>query len=81
MLSIDFFRNGRHKNNTTKRLERKGEADMVLSYTTDPAYSLIEEQNNSFSAASFSEGHYMQIQVAGYIKRNNSQLTQDFINF
>ena len=70
-------------NNWTQafNLFRKGEADMVLSYTTDPAYSLIEEKNNSFSAASFSEGHYMQIQVAGYIKRNNSRLTQDFMSF
>ena len=42
-----------------------GEADMVLSYTTSPAYHLIAESDASKSAAAFSEGHYMQIEVAG----------------
>ncbi|WP_050527980.1 thiamine ABC transporter substrate binding subunit [Pseudorhodobacter aquimaris] len=42
-----------------------GEADMVLSYTTSPAYHLIAEGDNSKSAALFEEGHYMQVEVAG----------------
>lgn len=42
-----------------------GEADMVLSYTTSPAYHLIAESDVSKSAAAFDEGHYMQIEVAG----------------
>ena len=42
-----------------------GEADMVLSYTTSPAYHLIAENDDSKSAAAFDEGHYMQIEVAG----------------
>jgi thiamine transport system substrate-binding protein len=42
-----------------------GEADMVLSYTTSPAYHLIAESDASKSAAAFDEGHYMQIEVAG----------------
>ena len=41
-----------------------GEADMVLSYTTSPAYHLIAEQDGTKAAASFSEGHYLQIEVA-----------------
>ena len=45
----------------------KGEADMVLSYTTSPAYHLIAEQDASKSAALFDEGHYMQIEVAGML--------------
>jgi thiamine transport system substrate-binding protein len=46
----------------------KGEAPMVLSYTTSPAYHLIEEKTDRYKAASFSEGHYVQIEVAGIIK-------------
>ncbi len=42
-----------------------GEADLVLSYTTSPAYHLIAEQDDSKAAALFDEGHYMQIEVAG----------------
>ena len=45
----------------------KGEADMVLSYTTSPAYHLIAEGDASKSAALFTEGHYMQIEVAGML--------------
>jgi len=32
----------------------KGEADMVLSYTTSPAYHIIAEQKNQYVAANFS---------------------------
>lgn len=42
----------------------EGEADMVLSYTTSPAYHLIAENNPGYGAAHFSDGHYMQIEVA-----------------
>lgn len=41
-----------------------GEADMVLSYTTSPAYHLIAEGKSQFRAAPFSEGHYRQVEVA-----------------
>lgn len=43
----------------------EGEADMVLSYTTSPAYHLIAENDASKAAAVFDEGHYMQVEVAG----------------
>ena len=43
----------------------EGEADMVLSYTTSPAYHLIAEKDASKAAALFDEGHYLQIEVAG----------------
>jgi thiamine transport system substrate-binding protein len=43
----------------------EGEADMVLSYTTSPAYHLIAEEDATKSAALFDEGHYLQIEVAG----------------
>ncbi|THD85470.1 thiamine ABC transporter substrate binding subunit [Aliigemmobacter aestuarii] len=43
----------------------EGEADMVLSYTTSPAYHLIAEEDDSKTAALFDEGHYMQVEVMG----------------
>ena len=42
----------------------KGEAPLVLSYTTSPAYHQIAEHDQRFAAAAFSEGHYMQVEVA-----------------
>lgn len=42
----------------------EGEADAVLSYTTSPAYHLIAEEDDSKVAWAFTEGHYMQIEVA-----------------
>ena len=43
----------------------KGEAQMVLSYTTSPAYHMIAENTERYQAAAFAEGHYLQIEVAG----------------
>ncbi|MBT1157702.1 thiamine ABC transporter substrate binding subunit [Aminobacter anthyllidis] len=43
----------------------KGEAPMVLSYTTSPAYHMVAENTERYQAASFEEGHYLQIEVAG----------------
>ncbi len=45
----------------------KGEADMVLSYTTSPAYHLIAESDDTKAAAPFTEGHYLQIEVAAKV--------------
>lgn len=42
----------------------KGEADMVLSYTTSPAYHVFAEKDDSKAAAPFTEGHYLQVEVA-----------------
>ena len=55
---------------------------MVLSYTTSPAYHLIAEGDNNFDAASFSDGHYMQIEVAGMLKSSSqSELATQFLKF
>ena len=43
----------------------KGEAPMVLSYTTSPAYHMVAENTERYQAAAFAEGHYLQIEVAG----------------
>lgn len=59
-----------------------GEADMVLSYTTSPAYHLIAEEDNSYAAAAFSEGHYLQIEVGGILATaDNPDLAQQFLDF
>lgn len=44
-----------------------GEADLVLSYTTSPAYHLIAEGDASFRALPFAEGHYLQVEVAAKV--------------
>ena len=60
----------------------ENEADMVLSYTTSPAYHLMYEETDKYKAASFVEGHYMQIEVAGILKSSkNFKLAQRFMNF
>jgi thiamine transport system substrate-binding protein len=59
-----------------------GEADMVLSYTTSPAYHLIAEDQSNFAAAPFKEGHYTQIEVAGILKSSKQQdLARDFLTY
>ncbi len=60
----------------------EGEADMVLSYTTSPAYHLIAEEDPSKSAAAFDEGHYMQIEVAGKLAATDQpELADQFLAF
>lgn len=60
----------------------EGEADMVLSYTTSPAYHLIAEEDDSKAAAAFDEGHYMQIEVVGALGGSDQpELAAKFVNF
>ncbi len=60
----------------------KGEADMVLSYTTSPAYHIVEENKTNIKSASFSEGHYGQIEVAAVLKSSTQQaLAKKFLAF
>ncbi len=60
----------------------KGEADMVLSYTTSPAYHLIAEKDSGYASARFSGGHYMQIEVAGILKSSkHPDLARKFMRF
>jgi thiamine transport system substrate-binding protein len=59
-----------------------GEADMVLSYTTSPAYHLIAEEDDSKAAAPFSEGHYLQVEVAAKLLRSDQpELADAFLDF
>ena len=60
----------------------EGEADMVLSYTTSPAYHLIAEGDDSRTAAAFDEGHYLQIEVAGMVQNSaHPDLARAFLDF
>ncbi|MGH6853819.1 MAG: thiamine ABC transporter substrate binding subunit [Aestuariivirga sp.] len=60
----------------------KGEAPMVLSYTTSPAYHAIAENSERNKAAGFSEGHYLQIEVAGLIEASPERaLAAKFLTF
>jgi len=60
----------------------KDEADMVLSYTTSPAYHEIAEEDTRFASAAFDEGHYMQIEVAAIVGSSKNQaLAQEFMQF
>lgn len=60
----------------------KDEADMVLSYTTSPAYHLIAEEDSRFASAQFKEGHYLQIEVAAILESSKNQdLAKDFMQF
>lgn len=60
----------------------KGEAAMVLSYTTSPAYHVIAENSDRYKAAAFAEGHYLQVEVAGLIGASpHRALAETFMAF
>lgn len=60
----------------------KGEAPMVLSYTTSPAYHMVAENSDRYQAADFAEGHYIQIEVAGMTKAaRDPDLARAFLAF
>lgn len=60
----------------------KGEVPMVLSYTTSPAYHMVEEKTDRYQAASFSDGHYIQIEVAGMLRHaKDKDLAKSFLTF
>lgn len=60
----------------------KGEAPMVLSYTTSPAYHVIAEDTQKYRAAAFEEGHYLQVEVAGITTTGaKNPLSEKFMAF
>ncbi|MFN7103446.1 MAG: thiamine ABC transporter substrate binding subunit [Pseudorhizobium sp.] len=60
----------------------KGEVPMVLSYTTSPAYHMVAEETERYQAAAFSEGHYIQIELAGLLATSeNQELARRFLAF
>ena len=59
-----------------------GEAPMVLSYTTSPAYHQLAEDETRYKAVIFPEGHYMQIEVAAVAASTDQpKLARQFLSF
>jgi len=60
----------------------EGEADMVLSYTTSPAYHIVAEGDLTKKAAIFPEGHYLMVELAAKLKgTDNPELADAFLAF
>lgn len=60
----------------------KGEAPMVLSYTTSPAYHVMMESTDRYKAAAFAEGNYLQVEVAARLKTSDQpELAKLFLAF
>ncbi|MGB5855805.1 MAG: thiamine ABC transporter substrate binding subunit [Oceanisphaera sp.] len=60
----------------------KGEADLVLSYTSSPAYHISAEQQHQYQAANFKEGHYLQVEVAAILNTSKQpELSKQFMRF
>jgi len=60
----------------------KGEANMVLSYTTSPAYHIIAENKTNYKTADFKEGHYGQVEVSAILKSSKQkELAKKFLEF
>jgi len=60
----------------------KGEAPMVLSYTTSPGYHLEYENTERYKAAIFTDGHVIQIEAAGLLKAaKNKKNAKTFLDF
>ena len=64
-------------------LYTRGEAPLVLSYTTSPAYHLEYENTDRFRAIIFSNGHPLQIEAAALLRnarnRSNAMRFLDFM--
>ncbi len=59
-----------------------GEADMVLSYTTSPAYHIIAEEDLTKKAAIFPEGHYFMVELAAKLAGTDQpELADEFLSF
>ena len=60
----------------------EGEADMVLSYTTSPAYHIAAEDDATKKAAIFPEGHYFMTELAAQLKGTDQpELAQQFMDW
>ena len=60
----------------------KGEAPLVLSYTTSPAYHQMMESTDRYKAVNFAEGNYLQVEVAARLDTSSQpELAQKFLSF
>lgn len=59
-----------------------GEADMVLSYTTSPAYHIAAEEDDTKRAAIFPEGHYFMAELVAQVAGTDQpELAQAFMDW
>ncbi|WP_323767804.1 thiamine ABC transporter substrate binding subunit [Marinovum sp.] len=59
-----------------------GEADMVLSYTSSPAYHIIAEGDETKAAAIFPEGHYFMVELAAKLATTDTpELADQFLDY
>ncbi|MEM1352961.1 MAG: thiamine ABC transporter substrate binding subunit [Pseudomonadota bacterium] len=67
---------------TSYGLFTDGEADIVLSYTTSPAYHMFAEDDFTKKAAIFPEGHYFMVETVGKIAgTDQSELADQFLSY
>lgn len=60
----------------------EGGSDYVLSYTTSPAYHVINDKKTQYKAALFEEGHVAQIELAAILKTSpQPALAKQFLRF
>ena len=60
----------------------EGEADMVLSYTTSPAYHIVAEGDTAKKAAIFPEGHYFLTELVAQVRTTDQpELAQEFMDW
>ena len=59
-----------------------GEAPMILSYSTSPAYHMAIDKTDRYQAVQFEEGHYLQVEVAALVESSeNKTLARSFLDF
>ncbi|WP_111497780.1 thiamine ABC transporter substrate binding subunit [Marinobacter bohaiensis] len=59
-----------------------GEAPMVLSYSTSPAYHMAVDNTDRYQAVAFDEGHYLQVEVGARVRTSDQpELAQRFLAF
>ncbi|ENO16969.2 thiamine ABC transporter substrate binding subunit [Marinobacter nanhaiticus D15-8W] len=59
-----------------------GEAPMVLSYSTSPAYHMAVDNTDRYQAVAFEEGHYLQVEVAALVRTSQQPaLARQFLEF
>ena len=60
----------------------EGEAPIVLSYTTSPAYHVMWEDTTRYRAAIFNEGHSLTIEGIAILKSSNKKnIAKTFVDF
>ena len=59
-----------------------GEAEIVLSFNTSPAYHISVENDQTKKAAIFEEGHYAYFELVGKLRQSNQpELADKFMQF